>query len=201
MRQANQLGGTPMREGRTPSRRRRGRWAVRALLVPLLALASGCIVEAAWTPQEVEPTVAPLADRYTLTDVACPEPGACVAVGRLGTLATTGEAVVLRQEGESWARVPLPLALPTIRGLSCVAADDCLVLGALDLRYRDGELSVLPPAPKDGEAFRAAVDCVPGHGCLQVDDTSSTWWDGTTWSAPVPLPAVPVPASAHPPPL
>lgn len=186
-----------MREGRTPSRRRRGRWAVRALLVPLLALASGCIVEAAWTPQEVEPTVAPLADRYTLTDVACPEPGACVAVGRLGTLATTSEAVVLRQEGESWARVPLPLALPTIRGLSCVAADDCLVLGALDLRYRDGELSVLPPAPKDGEAFRAAVDCVPGHGCLQVDDTSSTWWDGTAWSAPVALPAGLMATDAH----
>ena len=178
-----------MGEGRTSSVRRRGRRAARLLLVPLLVMASGCIVEATWAPQEAEPVVDALPDRYTLTDVACPEPGACVAVGRLGTLATTSEAVVLRQEGAAWARVPLPLPLPNVRGLSCVAPDDCLVLGALDLRYQGGELTVLSPPPLDGEAVRAALDCVPGGGCLQVDDASSAWWDGTAWSAPVPLPA------------
>src|SRR6188474_252210 len=132
-----------MGEGRTSSGLRRGRRAARLLLVPLLVMASGCIVEATWTPQDAEPVVDALPDRYTLTDVACPEPGACVAVGRLGTLATTSEAVVLRQDGASWARVPLPLPLPTVRGVSCVAADDCLVLGALDLRYHDGALAVI----------------------------------------------------------
>jgi len=178
-----------MGEGRTPSSSglRRGRRAARLLLVPLLVMASGCIVEATWTPQEAEPVADALPDRYTVTDVACPEPGACVAVGRLGTLATTSEAVVLRQDGASWARVPLPLPLPDVRAVSCTGPDDCLVLGALDLRYHDGELTVLVPPPLD--EVRAALDCVPGGGCLQVDSASSAWWDGTAWSAPVPLPA------------
>ncbi len=111
-----------------------------------------------------------LPDRYTLTDVACPEPGACVAVGRLGTLATTSEAVVLRQDGACVGARPVAAAPARRAGVSCVAPDDCLVLGALDLRYHDGELTVLAPPPLDGEAVRAALDCVPGGGCLQVDE-------------------------------
>ena len=74
-----------MREGRTSAPVRRGRRAARALLLLVVVVASGCIVEASWTPRAVEPVVEPVTDRVTLADVACPEEGACVAVGTLGT--------------------------------------------------------------------------------------------------------------------
>ena len=177
-----------MREGWTRTFGRRGRRAARWLLLPLVAAASGCIVEAAWAPRDVAPVVEPVADRYMLTDVACPEEGACVAVGTVATLPYTSEPVVLRQAGAGWERVALPFAVPSVRAVSCAAADDCVVLGTVDLLYRDGALTVLPPAPLGG-IHVAALDCAPGGGCLQVDGSSSAWWDGTAWSAPVPLPA------------
>jgi hypothetical protein len=158
--------------------------------VPLVLVASGCVVEAAWTPQAVEPAADPVPDRYALTDVACPEEGACVAVGWLITLPTTSQPVVLRQAGDTWRRVDTPPVLPEVRRVSCVGPDDCLVLGTVDLRYRDGELTVVPQPPLgDAPVGVAAVDCVPRRGCLRVGGTSSSWWDGTAWSAPVPLPA------------
>jgi hypothetical protein len=178
-----------MREGWTSALGRRGRRAARVLLLPLVVVASGCVVEAAWAPQAVEPVAEPLPDRFTLTDVACPEEGGCVAVGSLGTLATTSEPVVLREAGAGWQRVDLPLVLPGPRAVSCLGVDDCVVLGAVDLRYRGGELAVLPPPPLEASLFGGALDCVPGRGCLQVDGSSSAWWDGTTWSAAVPLPS------------
>jgi hypothetical protein len=184
-----------MREGRMPTLGRRGRRAARVLLVPLIVVASGCIVDAAWTPQAVEPVVDPVPDRFTLADVACPEDDACVAVGSLGTLPLTSEPIVLRQvgggAGAEWQRVDLPPVLPAARGVSCTGVDDCVVLGTIDLRYHDGELSVLPPPPLDGASGSAALDCTagPNPGCLQVDGASSAWWDGTSWSAPAPLPA------------
>ena len=178
-----------MHKVRTSALATRGRRVARALLLPLVAIASGCIVEAAWTPQAVEPVVDPVPDRVTLTDVACPEEGACVAVGSLGTLPTTSEPIVLRQDGTAWERVDLPFPLPGARAVSCAGPDDCVVLGAVDLRYRDGELTVLPPPPLGRASYGGAIDCAPGGGCLQVDGSSSAWWDGTAWSAPVPLPA------------
>jgi hypothetical protein len=186
-----------VRKGWTSALWRRGRGAARLLLVPLVVMASGCIVEAAWTPQDVESVVDPVADRFTLSDVACPAEGACVAVASLGTLPTTSELVVLRQAGSAWQRVDVPFALPGIRGVSCVGVDDCVVLGAVDLRYRGGELTVLPPPPLNGASVGAALDCVSGSGCLQVDGSSSAWWDGTAWSAPIPLPAGMMPESPH----
>src|SRR5918994_2856515 len=177
-----------MREGRTSAPVRRGRRAARALLLLVVVVASGCIVEASWTPRAVEPVVEPVTDRVTLTDVACPEEGACVGVGTLGTLPLTGELVVLRQAGAGWERVDVPFPAPGARGVSCVGTDDCVVLGPVDLRYRDGEVSILPPAPLSRDTYSAALDCVPGAGCLRVDGSSSAWWDGTTWSAPVALP-------------
>jgi hypothetical protein len=178
-----------MREGRTSAPVRRGRRAARALLLLVVVVASGCIVEASWTPRAVEPVVEPVTDRVTLTDVACPEEGACVAVGTLGTLPLTGELVVLRQAGAGWERVDVPFPAPGAHGVSCVGTDDCVVLGPVDLRYRDGEVGILPPAPLSRDTYSAALDCVPGAGCLRVDGASSAWWDGTAWSAPVALPA------------
>jgi hypothetical protein len=179
------------RTGRThrTGRMSRAPRAARALLVPLVAMAAGCVVEATWTPQAVEPVADPVPDRFALTDVACPEEGACVAVGSLGTLPTTSELAVLRQDGASWRRVDAPVALPGARAVSCAAADDCLVLGAIDLRYRDGELAVLPGPPLDARALGGAVDCAPGGGCLRTDGLASAWWDGTAWSDPAPLPS------------
>src|SRR5215207_7825516 len=177
-----------MREGRTSAPRGRGRRAARALLLLVIVVASGCIVEATWTPRPVEPVVDPVPDRVTLTDVACPEEGACVAVGSLGTLPLTGELIVLRQAGAAWEQVDVPYALARAQGVSCVAADDCVVLGPVDLRYADGEVSILPPAPLDRDGFGDALDCAPDAGCLRVDGTSSAWWDGAAWSAPVALP-------------
>jgi hypothetical protein len=166
--------------------------AVRLLPVPLLVVVSGCLVDARWTQQAVEPVVDPLPDRFTLGDVECPAAGACVAIGTRGTLPYAAEPVVLRQDdgGDGWQRVDLPPVLPVPRGVACTGVDDCVVLGAVDLRYRDGELTVLPPppAPLSGGAQNVALDCVPG-GCLQTDGQRSAWWDGTAWSAPVPLPA------------
>ena len=189
-----------MRVGWMPPVLRRGRRAAgtpptsraaraRAVLVPLLALAAGCVVDATWTPQPVEPVADPIPDRFVLTDVACPEHGACVAVGSLGTLPNTSELVVLRQDGAGWRRVASPIALPGARAVSCAAADDCVILGAGDRRYRDGELAVLPGPPLDGVAYGGAVDCVPGGGCLRTDGLASAWWDGTSWSDATPLPA------------
>jgi hypothetical protein len=178
-----------MREGRTPVLgRRRGR-AARALLIPLVVMASGCLVDATWTSRAVEPVVEPVPDRFTLVDVACPEAGACVAIGSVGTLPLASEPVVLRQAGSGWQRVDLPSVVPAARGVSCAAADDCVVLGPVDLRYHGGELTLLPQPPLNGGSAGAALDCVPAGGCLQVDGSSSSWWDGTSWSAPVALPA------------
>lgn len=176
-----------MRDATASARRPHRRWW--AALAPLaVLLASGCIVEAAWTPQPVEPAVAPVADRVTLVDVACPQPGACVAVGSLGTLPTSAEAVVLHQAGSGWERVPVPVALGAVRGVTCVATDDCLILGDIDFHDDGSTLAVVPPAPVGDDPFGSALDCVPGGGCLQVDGSSSSWWDGTAWAPAVPLP-------------
>ena len=177
----------PTTTGRAPRRVRR------ALLAPLALLAASCVVEAQWTPQPVEPVVEPLTDRVTLTDVACPAPDDCVAVGSLGTVPSGSEALVLRQAGTGWDRVPVSLPVGALRSVSCRAVDDCVVLGGLDLDLAlafDGDgLTVLPTAPHGDQLPGSAVDCVPGGGCLRADGISSAWWDGEAWSAPAPLPA------------
>ena len=157
----------------------------------LVMLAAGCVVDAQWTPQAVEPVVEPLPDRVVLSDVACPEADACVAVGSLQTLATMSEALVLRQAGTGWVRVPVPAGLDSLRTVSCEAAGRCLVLGDGDLVLGvDGDGPAVPlPAPDGDDATWATVDCVPGGGCLRADGISSSWWDGQAWGAPVSLPA------------
>jgi len=82
------------------------RWTT-ALVAGLALLASGCAVSATWTPQSVAPGLPASPDRIGLADVACPAPGACIAVGSRATVLT--ESIVLRQDGPGWKQLTIPV--------------------------------------------------------------------------------------------
>ena len=173
---------------RSPRTKHRSvRWAI-GLAAVLGLLASGCAVSATWTPQTVAPALPASPDRIALHDVACPATGACVAIGSRTTV--LAERFVLRQNGSGWTQLALPIQVDRLGGVSCRGVDDCLIsAGPIDLHVGASGITVVPPPPDDADPIAAGAPACIASGCLQILGSTSSWWNGSTWSTPATVPA------------
>ena len=166
----------------------------------------------AWVDVGV-PRDAGLVPEASLTDVSCPSPTSCVAVG---TYRDRTEARVLAEawNGTSWSLLPdVPLTMhvseyPPIARVDCSAPSACVAAtgDSSMLASWDGVSWMASPAssvPADWNGGIDDVACGGPRSCLAIGRASSPdgrtvrriaeAWDGTRWSAAAPPLEEPVP--------
>ena len=128
--------------------------------------------------------------------VSCSSSRACIAVG--------GDVRPVAWNGRTWKHIPKPKL--TASGVSCTAANDCLVVGTANTAKAPGEaarwngrawddVSRLAQ-PKRAPLSVSGVSCVSARSCWTVGMTGNIrrrpvveHWNGTTWSIqPTPRP-------------
>ena len=98
------------------------------VVTALLVVASGCELAATWTPAGTDDSVPERPDRVSLSDVACPDTAACVAIGTQQTVpGSTPQLLVLRQVGPGWQRLDVPAGTSQLLRVGCHAVDDCVI--------------------------------------------------------------------------
>jgi hypothetical protein len=133
-----------------------------------------------------------------LTDVSCPAPGACVAVG--------GLLLAARWDGSTWTQLtmPAPGAINVgLFGVSCATRTSCIAIGeklwpqttgifADEWSGGPGFSSLTVPDPARAGREPAAISCPAPTACMAVGDTASDagtpdviplaeYWNGSTW--------------------
>ena len=159
------------------------------VVAALLVVASGCELAATWTPAGTDDSVPERPDRVSLSDVACPDTAACVAIGTQQTVpGSTLQLLVLRQVGSGWQRLDVPAGTSQLLRVGCRAVDDCVISATpADLHVGPGSVTTIPGTSSPDFYGERTIDCVAA-GCVEVGADTSRSWDGSAWSADVPLP-------------
>ena len=127
-----------------------------------------------------------------LSDVSCPQPGTCVAVGtsQVGT-DYSGFAETLA--GGAWTQTLLPSGTPWLRSVSCVSPTWCMAVGstvweplsAVALLWNGATWSQLATAAV-ASATLYDLSCVSIEFCMAVGYTGNQplaeEWNGSSWT-------------------
>jgi hypothetical protein len=147
----------------------------------------------------------------TLTAVSCTATTSCVAVGTGAPDDESNLPYSVAWNGSSWRELPTPdqtpEVAPSLNGVSCPSAQDCLAVGssggingadAVALRWNGTAWQQLSlPAPAQGTSDSLdAVSCVGGSWCMAAGFTATSTssavplaeeWQGGTWQVVPPV--------------
>lgn len=145
------------------------------------------------SPNPTDPSATMNSD--ILSQVSCPTPSFCVAVGTLTTDYGATQGMIESGTGASLKAVSSPVTKQgTLRGVSCVSATFCMAVGWYN--PTDGEQplsemwdgtawSIIPTPPTqlvtNGSGLNA-VSCSSATSCVAVGGGLIESWNGSIWS-------------------
>jgi hypothetical protein len=183
--------------------------AIASCVTLIVQLACASAASAAWAIER-PPNPAGATDS-ALSDVSCPAPGACIAVGHFTDRAGAGEALAERRDGRRWTieRTPTPADASTtlLFGVGCATPRWCVAVGSMTRRSGvtvplaerwDGRRWSVQRTPTQALARRArvsyfaGVSCSSRTSCAAVGHSGNSAgstgtslaerWDGRRWT-------------------
>jgi lysophospholipase L1-like esterase len=194
-----------------PTRRRRHRSSLLFATVVLLGSAgfqtSPASNDYTWTSV---PVPNESGNNLTITDLSCPSPTFCMAVGITSAGDPDFHSFARRWDGTSWSSVSMPVFPdqgayqgPVVTGVDCTSSADCFAVGWVYattehrdqtlVEHWDGNTWTVVPSPNNpvgSDTHLVGVSCASPTFCVAVGDTYTgrgfasviERWDGTSWT-------------------
>jgi hypothetical protein len=158
-------------------------------------MAVGGGAAAAWNGRRwrAVPVPAPHAFSFSLTDVSCPAPARCIAVGHKSAIGRLDHAVAEEWNGRRWQILPTHL-LPAgdLNAVDCARPSSCMAVGfGLNAQWNGRTWRARPIADQIGFPGLLDVSCPNTAACMAVGSYTphrrqppvalTERWNGRTW--------------------